>query len=164
MTRYTPEQAKADAMAAFTDPGPAHVNCSQAVVRFALLVLGGDLDLVTVARYFGGGIGGMGEACGAVTGAAMALGLRDLWLTEQSPNLRPRTTERLQELIRGFRSQFGTCRCADLTGFDLSNPAERELFVKSEVHDRCADYVGWVCDGLAPLLLDPEALARREWP
>jgi C_GCAxxG_C_C family probable redox protein len=159
MTRYTPEQAKADALAAFKDPGPAHLNCSQAVVRFALLVLDADPGLVTVARYFGGGVAGMGEACGALTGTAMALGLRDLRLSEESPDLRPRTTQRLQELIRGFRSDFGTCRCADLTGFDLSNPAERETFLKSEIHDRCSNYVGWMCDGLAPLLLDPESPA-----
>ena len=157
MSRYTPQQAKADALAAFGDTGPAHLNCSQAVVRFALLLLDADAELVDAARYFGGGIAGTGEACGAVTGTAMALGLRDMWLSEQNPEVTQRTRQQLQELVHGFRSKFSTCRCADLTGFDLSNPAEHEAFVNSDIRGRCAEYVGWMCDALTPLLLDPES-------
>ncbi len=153
MTYYTAEQAKGEALAGFKATGPAHINCAQAVVRFALLLLDADADLVTAGRYFGGGVASMGEACGAVTGAAMALGLRDFWLDEEDPELEARTRERLQELIRAFREQFATCRCRELTGFDLSNPAEREAFMLSEVHGRCADYVGWMCDRIAPLMI-----------
>jgi hypothetical protein len=78
MTPYAPEEARAAALAQFIDTGPDHINCSQAVVRFAILVLGHDPGLVTLARYFGGGITGMGEACGAITGSAIALGPRPL--------------------------------------------------------------------------------------
>lgn len=151
----SPEQAKADALAAFRDRGDAHLNCAQAVVRFALLVLREDPELVTIARYLGGGIASMGETCGALTGTALALGIRDWGLTEEPADLRPRSTEGLQTLIRGFRARFGACRCFELTGFDLSDPAQREIFLKSEAHDHCADYVGWMCDRLLPFLLEP---------
>jgi C_GCAxxG_C_C family probable redox protein len=157
MSRMSPEQAKIDALARFTDPGPDHLNCSQAVVHFALLVQGRDPNLVTAARYFGGGIAGMGEACGAVTGAALALGLRDLALAEENADLRPRTTEALQELMRGFAGAFGTRRCLDLTGYDLSTPEGHEAFGESEARKRCADYVGWMCDRLTPMLLAADA-------
>lgn len=154
MTRLTQEEAKADALARFNDTGPDHLNCAQAVVRFAVLTLGLDEDLVTVARYFGGGVAGTGEACGALTGAAMALGLRDMNLTAESADLRPRTTQGLIELLRGFAQEFGCARCRDLTGCDLSTPEGREEFMMSEARIRCADYVSWVCDRLAPLLAE----------
>jgi C_GCAxxG_C_C family probable redox protein len=153
MTRYTPHQAKEEALTSFRDSGPSHINCSQAVVRYALLLLDKDPQLVTIASYFGGGMGGTGETCGAVTGTTMALGIRDMDLAQPDPELTDRTRARLQELIRDFRTEFGTCRCRDLTGFDLSTPEGHDAFLKSEKRDRCADYVGRMCDALVPLLL-----------
>jgi C_GCAxxG_C_C family probable redox protein len=157
LTPISHERAMTDTLDRYTDPGPGHINCAQAVVRFALLVLGHDPDLATTARYLGGGIAAMGETCGAITGAALALGLRDMHLQGNDPDLRPRTAERLRELMRGFDLKFGARRCADLTGFDLSAPEGHKAFVESEAHKRCADYVGWVCDQLAPLLIGPDA-------
>jgi C_GCAxxG_C_C family probable redox protein len=158
MGTVSPEQAKADALTRFTDTGPGHINCSQAVVRFALLVLGHDPDLVMAAHYFGGGIAATGEVCGAITGTALALGLRDFHLGEDLPELRPRTAERLRELVNGFTREFGKRRCIDLTGFDLSTAEGHDDFLKSEAHDRCRQYVGWMCDGLVPLLTDPREI------
>ena len=155
-TYIIPEDAKADALARFNDPGPDHINCAQAVVRFAVLVLGIDPDLVDVARYFGGGIAGTGEACGAITGTAISLGLRDMELAELKDAVRPQTTEHLRDLLRGFDAEFGSRRCRDLTGFDLSTQAGHEAFVQSDIRKRCTDYVSFMCDRLAPLLLDPE--------
>jgi C_GCAxxG_C_C family probable redox protein len=156
MARITPQQAKADALARFNDPGPGHINCAQAVVGFALLLLEHEPNLVTVARYFGGGIAGMGEACGAITGAALSLGMRDFHLAEEPADLGPRTRALLQELMRGFAVEFGASRCADLTGCDLSTPEGHAVFAASEARKRCPEYVGWMCDRLAPLLFDPD--------
>lgn len=166
MTGLIPEEAKSAALARFNDSGEHHLNCAQTVVYFALLTMGEDfnlsaedLDLVKSANYFGGGIAGRGEACGALTGAALALGLRDLFLSSQASSnhseLRAETAEQLRVLIRDFTDQFGSRRCADLTGFDLSTPEGHDAFMKSEAHRRCDDYVGWACDRLAPLLARP---------
>ena len=157
MAHKTPEEAKAEALARFEDQGPDHINCAQMVVCFAALVMGRDPDLITTARYFGGGIAGTGEACGALTGTAIALGLRDSFLTEEPEDLAPRTRGRLQELVTGFTAEFGARRCADLTGCDLSTPEGHDLFVSSGVNKRCSLFVSWMCDGLAPMLLDPDA-------
>lgn len=158
MSVLAPEEAKAEALARFNDPGPAHINCAQAVLCFALLTLGKDPDMVTAGRYFGGGVAGMGETCGAVTGAALALGLRDMLLTGEAPaDLAPRTRECLQNLLRDFTAEFGARRCNDLTGFDMSTPEGHDAFMASEARGRCKDYVGWMCDQIAPLLLDPGA-------
>jgi len=158
MTALSPEQAKTEALSRFNDPGPDHINCAQAVVYFALLTLGGDPALLTTARYFGGGVAGMGETCGAITGAALALGLRDMLMTTDTPqDLTPRTREYLQSLLRDFTAEFGARRCNDLTGFDISTPEGHDAFMASEIRGRCKDYVGWMCDQITPILLDPGA-------
>jgi C_GCAxxG_C_C family probable redox protein len=162
MARMPPDQAKADILTRFTDPGPDHINCAQAVLRYALLVRGYDPELVKSAQFFGGGIAGMGETCGAITGSALALGLCEYQRTGQAADTQP-TPEpgkptvygRLQGLIDGFVQEFGALRCRDLTGHDLSTPEGRKLFHDSEEQHRCAEFVGWACDRLTPLLLDP---------
>ena len=114
---YAPAEAKTAALAEFNDPGPAHINCCQAVVRFAVLVLGCDPGLVTVGRYFGGGIAGMGETCGAITGTAMALGMRDLCLGERVDEFRPRTVDSPEaDAIAISATTFGCRRCATSPG------------------------------------------------
>ena len=147
-----PEEAKADALTRLADTGPGHIHCSQAVARFALLVQGYDPDLTTIGRYLGGGVVGMGEACGALTGAALSLGLRDFHMPGGAPELEPPTAERLQDIIRDFTQEFGNRTCRNLTGLDLSTPEGFEAFEKSDNPDRCAGYVGWMCDQLLPLL------------
>jgi len=159
MAQIVQERAKAGALARFAATGPEHINCAQAVVAFALDMMGEDPDLVATAGYFGGGIVGMGEACGAVTGAALALGLRDYCrkgIAVDGPNPTP---DLLKGLMRDFAGQFGSRRCGELTGHDLSTPEGRDLFMKSEIRDRCPLYVGWVCDRLAPLLVEQETPA-----
>ena len=77
MTPIDPQRAKDGVLARLAETGPDHLHCSQAVTLFTLLVLGHDPELTTVGRYLGGGVVGMGEACGAITGAALSLGIRD---------------------------------------------------------------------------------------
>ncbi len=145
-------EAKADVLARFADQGPGHINCAQAVLRFALLVTGADPASVALARQFGGGIAGTGETCGAVTGVALALSLRDHLAGDSA---RPATSRSsLQELMRDFAAQFGALRCRDLTGHDLTTPEGHDAFVASGGNERCAGFVGWMCDRLLPLV-DP---------
>ncbi len=158
-------RAKEESLARFADEGPGHINCAQAVLSFALRVERMDPGLITVARYFGGGVAGLGEVCGALSGAALALGLRD-HEAERSPAAGGAETERrpdpkagrlaLQDLMRAFSTEFGALRCRDLTGCDLTTPEGHDAFVKSGVNQRCRLFVSWACDRLLPLL-DAEA-------
>lgn len=152
MPSLSADQTKAQALARFEDAGPGHINCAQAVLYVALLRLGEDPGLITNARYLGGGIAGMGEVCGVLNGAALALGARDLVLIRRGVNEPPSAAEPLKDILRDFAKEFGACRCRDLTGYDLSCPEGMEAFKKSEIRSRCADYVGWACDRLDPLL------------
>ena len=146
----SPAEAKTDALAMFTDQGPGHINCAQAVLRFVLLVTGEDPDLIALAKQLGGGIAGTGETCGAVTGAALALGLHDYLAAEAAGPAASRKA--LQEYTDRFATEFGALRCRDLTGFDLRTPEGHDAFVKAGASTRCRDFVGWMCDQLLPLV------------
>lgn len=146
-------EAKADALAMFSDQGPGHINCAQTVLRFVLLVTGSDPGLTALAQQFGGGVAGTGETCGAVTGAALALGLLD-HLAPEAPGPAA-SRQALQESIQGFTAEFGALRCRDLTGCDLTTPQGHDAFVSSGAHERCRLFVGWMCDRLLPLV-NPE--------
>jgi hypothetical protein len=180
-------RAKEESLARFADQGPGHINCAQAVLLFALLVKRMDPELITTARYMGGGVAGMGEVCGAVSGAAIALGLRD-YEAEGSAGAGPpgspvatgaagagvaatgaagaetpvdvtATRSALQEMIRAFESEFGGLRCRDLTGCDLTTPEGHDAFIKSGANQRCPSFVSWMFDRLLPLLA-PEVEAE----
>jgi C_GCAxxG_C_C family probable redox protein len=146
------DQAKAQALARFEDSGPGHINCGQAVLYFALKRMGEDPGSITLAGYLGGGIAGMGEVCGVLNGMALSLGVRDQVLARRGVKEPPSAAEQLQGILRDFTAQFGSCRCRELTGHDLSSPEGLEVFRKSEIRSRCADYVLWACDRLDPLL------------
>jgi C_GCAxxG_C_C family probable redox protein len=152
MTSIAAEQAKAEALAQFEAPGAAHINCGQAVLLYALLRLDEDPEQVMKAKYFGGGITGMGEICGVLNGLTLALGVRDLVLAERDVDSPPATGDQLKAVLRDFEEQFGARRCRELTGYDLSNPDDMVAFKMSEIRSRCSDYVGWAIDRLEPLL------------
>jgi C_GCAxxG_C_C family probable redox protein len=152
MAYLSAEEAKAEALARFGAAGAAHINCGQAVFVYALLRLDEDPEKITEAKYFGGGITGMGEICGALNGAVLALGVRDVALAERGLEPPADTADQLKAMLRDFTEAFGGRRCLDLTGYDLTTPDGMAAFRMSDIHSRCADYVAWAIDRVEPLL------------
>lgn len=152
MVSIPAEQAKTAALARFQAPPPEHINCGQTVLFYALLRLGEDGEAITHARYFGGGIAGMGEICGVLNGIALALGERDLILAERGMDAPQTTADQLKAILRDFSDEFGSRRCCELTGHDLSTPEGMLAFRMSDIRSRCTDYVVWAIDRLEPLL------------
>ena len=97
-------------------------NCSQAV----LATFGRDFGLDPVMAYrvaaaFGGGMGHMGETCGAVTGAFMVIGLKyGLTVTDGSQSHQG-SFANVQEFVDKFKSLHGSIVCRELLGFDINN-------------------------------------------
>jgi C_GCAxxG_C_C family probable redox protein len=96
--------------------------CSQAV----LLAFSDELGLqesaaTRIAEAFGGGMA-LGETCGAVTGALMALGLK--YGREEPGDIEAKqATRRLaRELMDTFKARHGTLICRELLGVDVSTP------------------------------------------
>lgn len=169
--------AEAAAAAGFRDIVPNQLNCAQTVVRFAQWVSGWDPGLVAAARYCGAGMVRMGHVCGALSGTAVALGLRDYHLGEawadaivagDDDHAVPKTdevshlrldaavaadVERLQQMFRDFEKEFGGTTCRELTGYDdISSLDGYNRFREDEISQRCADYVSWAMDRLYEML------------
>ena len=93
--------------------------------------LGLDHELaLKVAGAFGGGMARMGEQCGAVTGALMVIGLKYGKTKTGDDGAREKTYKLVGEFVKRFKSRYGSIRCKELLGYDLSNPQEGELAKK----------------------------------
>ena len=104
-----------------------------------------------------GGLAYSGGPCGAITGAALAVGL----LAEQRIDDHGRAKTVARELVHGameaFQTEHGAVDCRDLIGYDLRAPGQHQAFVDSGLwRERCAGQIRTVVGHLAPLA-EPEA-------
>lgn len=83
-----------------------------------------------IASSFGGGIGNTGAVCGAVVGAAMAIGLKLGRGDTMEEALRNLTAT--GEFRRRFESETGNINCRELTGVDLSTEEGIKQFMESD--------------------------------
>ena len=145
-------RAKAQAMAGYLDPGPKHLNCAQAVMRCGVLAMDQDPELTSVAGYLGGGMVRMGQVCGALSGTAVALGLRDQLDVQQGPKTSAATLDWMQELTTEFESEFGAVTCRELLGCDIRTSKGFREAKRRHALSRCPEYVAWTCDRLNEIL------------
>ena len=90
-------------------------NCSQAVFAAFAGDFGMDQDTaLRLASSFGGGMGGMRETCGAVSGMLMVAGLK--WGYSEVGDLEKKTAHyaRVRKLIDSFKAQHTTIVCREL--------------------------------------------------
>jgi glutaredoxin 3 len=98
-----------------------------------------------------GGISGQQEApCGALSAAAVCLGLLHRTpLSDKKSSKQARHQARLDadELVRGFKDEFGAISCRQLIGIDFSEPGEYRNFLESGIwQDKCLRYVQFVVE------------------
>jgi C_GCAxxG_C_C family probable redox protein len=129
----------AEALSAFREG----FSCSQAV--FSVFAAETGLDRETalkLSQALGGGMAHLGEACGALTGAFLAISLKHGRTRPEDLEARDRTYARMQELAARFKARFGAFRCPDLLGLDLgtaegmARAREEDLFRR-----RCDQFV-----------------------
>jgi C_GCAxxG_C_C family probable redox protein len=80
-----------------------------------------DIDLELAAklgRSLGGGIGRAGRTCGAVTGAALILGLANK--NPDEAEAKKETALKVREFMQRFEAIHKSCECKDLLGADIS--------------------------------------------
>jgi len=121
-------------------------NCAEAVL-LALAeqprLQGMDLRMVVprIATGFGGGLSRNGLICGALAGAAMAMGLvlgRDDPQSSREP-----CYPAVDRMVAEFRERFGSAFCYDLVRVDLKTKSGRKLY-RQVVHDEvCRPLVAW---------------------
>jgi C_GCAxxG_C_C family probable redox protein len=98
-------------------------NCAQSVISVFTDDLGIDRKTAQrIASGFGGGIAHMGETCGAVTGAIMVISLGNGMSIQDNPfESNVKVYAIANKFIKGFVERYGSVRCKDLLGCDISN-------------------------------------------
>jgi len=118
-------------------------TCSQAV----LSVWSGRFGLeretaLRVASAFGGGMAGLGEVCGAVTGALIVVGLKHGQTEAKGSQTKERNYALVRDFTGRFRSRNGSLLCRELLGCNLTTPEEREAArQKGLFTERCPRFV-----------------------
>jgi C_GCAxxG_C_C family probable redox protein len=129
-------------------------NCAQSVLAACAPQEGLSKEqCLAVAGAFGGGMGRMGEVCGAVTGALMVLGVR----CGQEMVANPATAKgplyaRANAFTNAFKERNGSLLCRELTGCDMRTPEGQEQFKSRDLHHK-------LCGGL--LKCAAELLAEK---
>ena len=129
-------------------------NCSQSVFSVFAEQFGIDRETaLKIAGGFGGGMGRMGEVCGVVTGAFMALGLKFSKGINESPESKVRTYEIIREFANRFKARHGNIRCIDLLGCDISTPEGHDAAVEQNLFKlRCVNFVRDAADIIDEML------------
>jgi C_GCAxxG_C_C family probable redox protein len=137
-------------------------NCAQSILH----AFGPDLGLdsetaLKVATGLGGGIGGRGEVCGAVTGGILALGLKYGRGEKAEKSVAQLAYQKTEELMAAFERAHGSCMCRTLLcGCDLRTPDGMKRFREEDLHHKvCVGCVRTVCEILAGMLEAPATQA-----
>jgi C_GCAxxG_C_C family probable redox protein len=105
-------------------------------------------DVLWAGTVFRGGIGGEQQApCGAISGGAIALGLRhrvDTDDEEKAEAAREAASRDAAALVADFRKRFGDITCRGLLGVDLVDEAAAKRAHEAGIFERCDEHVKWV--------------------
>lgn len=109
-------------------------TCAESVLMAVSQEYDIEIDRPDIAMGFGGGMGFMGEVCGAVSGAIMAISLVKGPAENQLQF--QKTMPLIQELRRRFEAEMNSINCRDLTGMDLTKPGGLEELIQSGTSDK----------------------------
>ena len=130
-------------------------NCAQSI----LYAYGPDLGLdaetaLKVATGLGGGLGGSGEVCGAVSGGILALGLKYGRGGQEEKSVAQQAYKKSLELMVAFERVHGSCSCRVLLdGCDLRTPEGMQRFREQDLHHKvCVGCVRTVAEILEEML------------
>ena len=118
-------------------------SCCSGVLAVYAAEVGMDQDLAGAAgRGMAGGIGGLGNVCGAVSGAVMAIGLK----TTNENNIHDmqagmKAMETVREFVARFEEQHSSIQCSELIGYDISSTEKSMLAMKENAFEKCPGYV-----------------------
>ncbi len=100
-------------------------NCAQAVLAAFCPATGmEEEEALKLAASFGGGMGSLGEVCGALTGAFMVAGLMRGY-TEPSAENKKAHNALIQEMAAKFREKFDSLLCRDLLWRNVDEGAKK---------------------------------------
>jgi len=124
-------------------------NCSQSVFMAYADIYNIDKEVAAaLSTSFGGGIGRMREMCGAVSGAAMLLGLKYPHLNPSDNNPKDKNYQMVQKLAIQFKSEMGSYICADLLDIEHVPQSPVSAVRNQAYYDTrpCARYVAYTAE------------------
>jgi len=131
----------ADAATGFFDSG---YNCAETMVLALSPADARTPDgIQRAATALGGGIARAGLACGCLTGAAVAVGLRMGRTSPDDKDAKERAYRVTASIARRLEAAFGTTECRRLTGLDFNaeNPQDELDRVHAEVCSKVVRFV-----------------------
>jgi len=114
----------------------------------------------SAAMALNGGVAYSGGMCGAVSGAALAVGMLAEQRIADHREAKRVARELVARLMDDFRAQHGSVDCRDLIGIDLRAPGGHERFIESGTwRDGCMRQIEFAVSRMAPLF-EEEAWGR----
>lgn len=115
-----------------------------------------NAEFLWAGTAFHGGIAGQQQApCGALSAAAIALGLRHRCSPgddkEKAVPARKTANEDAAAVVKSFKEKFGDITCLGLLGVDLSDEAAAKKAIEAGLFKKCDDYVLFVIGKLYEL-------------
>ncbi len=115
----------------------------------------GNEAILWAGTAFQGGIAGEQQApCGAVSAAAIVLGLKNRCSSDDKDKVRQAqkaANDDAAELVKSFREEFGDITCLALMGVDLSDEAVMKQAIESGLFKKCDNHVRFVIEKLYEL-------------
>lgn len=106
----------------------------------------------SAAMALNGGIAYSGSTCGAVTGAALALGLLAAQRVPDHRDAKRTARELTAVTLDAFRAELGATTCRELTGLDLRSESGHRAFIDQGAwRVDCMRRIELVVERLAPL-------------
>jgi len=117
------------------------MNCSQAILTAFGEPYGLDMGLLaSLGRPLAGGMGRSGRTCGAVSAAAIVLGLAKDHPAEIEA--RQDTFAHVRQLLKRFEALHGSTECRDLLGADwTTEEGLKKIREENLVKNRCPAFV-----------------------
>lgn len=118
-------------------------SCCTGVLGAYASELGMEKNLAAgLGRGMAGGIGSLGNVCGAVSGAVLAIGLK----TTNENNIHDmeagyKTMETVREFVARFEQQHSSIMCRELIGHDISTREKSEAAMKENAFANCPKFV-----------------------
>jgi C_GCAxxG_C_C family probable redox protein len=104
------------------------------------------------ATGFGGGVGRMGDICGALTGGVMAIGLKYGRTLQEDEKSGPETYALTEKLYGLFEQEMGSPTCYEIIKTDLRDPEARRRWVDQGGPQRCRELIKETCRMVKQLL------------
>jgi C_GCAxxG_C_C family probable redox protein len=114
-----------------------------------------DPDDASPAMALNGGVAWSGGVCGAVTGAALAVGGLAASRTPDHATAKGIAREVVAGLIDGFEAEFGAVDCRALLGLEIRTPEAHAAFIESGIwRTACLRQIEFAVERLAGLAGD----------